>query len=294
MSNSVEPTQFTNTTNNKVVSFTRRFPKDIETIIFEISCYHERIVPIHMSEARVDIEGDANEPPHPWPFLCFRSSNPIPAIMHVDSNAREIALRHYKLGFGIEDVVSEKVRKADKSGLAQGRIYVNPISDIICAQPGPRWMLFMRKMKDLKAEQLALNNSSWFAPFESHFTLALCPVDGSHNSGWIDERSEVTATWIHNQPTELYSEVSYTRANFTTAWNRWIKPLETFYCCTAMEVASEVTKNLAVVQLLQKEQNNIADKEGYDRQRLEECPEWLYNKLDTWEKPRHKFLLHWQ
>ncbi|KAF7873887.1 hypothetical protein EAF04_002559 [Stromatinia cepivora] len=265
MSTNVEPCQVTDTANNQMVPFHKRFPRDIETIIFEEVCYHERIVPIHISGSNVAIEGFGGSL-EVRTFLCFRSNNPVPAIMHVNVNARSIALRHYKLGFGVEDGVCEQVKSLK---LDKGRIYVNPTSDIICAQPGVLWTLLMAKLKDLKVEKIALGKPSWEEPFGLYFGLAVCPVDGSHGCGWIDENTSTTALWTHNQPTELYY--------------RKDKPSR-----------SRFERGLAVVRNTQRHQNEIADKEGRDRQRIDVCPEWLYNNLDTWVRPKHKFLLHWQ
>lgn len=292
MSSNVEPSKVTNTANNEIVSFSKRFPKDIEAIIFEIACSHERITPIHMSESIFAGQVNAGEQPPPLPFLCFRSSNPVPAVMHVNANAREISLHHYRLAFGVEDVVSQKLRDLDRFGLLQGRIYVNPTTDIICAEPGPRWSLFMRKMQDLKIEKIALNKSSFFSPFDSNFGGAVCPSNGSHSSGWVDEKNmKPTTLWTHTQPAELYYDVTF-KPTSTTSNQHW-KRSQWFYCCTAMEEANHFTKSLAVVQMLQQQENETTDNEGRDQQILKGCPKWLYNNLDTWERPKHKFLLHW-
>ncbi|KAJ8062688.1 hypothetical protein OCU04_009210 [Sclerotinia nivalis] len=209
--------------------------------------------------------------------------------MHVNANARSIVLRHYKLGFGVEDMVCEQVKslKLDKD-----RIYVNPTSDIICAKHGARGTLFMAKLKDLKVEKIALNKQSWEEPFEPYFGLAVCPIDGSHGRGWIDENMSTTALWTHSQPTELYHRKDKpSRSIFEMYFGNTSRG---FYCCDAMEETDSLTRGLAVVRKIQRQKNEIADIEGRDRQRMDLCPEWLYSNLDTWTRPKHRFLLHWQ
>ncbi|RAL61505.1 hypothetical protein DID88_009544 [Monilinia fructigena] len=185
MTTNVDLLQVTDNTNNEIVPFLKRFPKDIEAMIFEIACYHERIVPVHMhmSESTIAVEYDSCESAKSIVLLCFRSSNPVPAVMHVNGNSREIGLRHYKCVFGVEDVASKEARELDRFVVTKSRIYVNPTFGIIYAEPGPRWALFMKKMKDSKIQQIALNKSAWEGLFYPYFNYAVCPIDGSHDSG---------------------------------------------------------------------------------------------------------------
>ncbi|TGO43894.1 hypothetical protein BCON_0752g00030 [Botryotinia convoluta] len=84
------------TATNKDVPFSRRFPAGIESMIFEEACYNERVVWIRESWLNVAIDsGFLNS----RGLARFRTDQPVPAIMHVNANAREIPLRHYKVGF---------------------------------------------------------------------------------------------------------------------------------------------------------------------------------------------------
>ncbi|KAA8565394.1 hypothetical protein EYC84_011100 [Monilinia fructicola] len=291
MSTNIELSQVTKTANNEIVPFLKRFPKDIEAMIFEITCYHERIVPVHMSESTITVGGDTGESPKSLVFLCFRSSNPVPAVMHVNGNSREIGLRHYKCAFGVEDIVSKEARELDGFGVTKSRIYVNSTFDIVCAEPGPRWALFMKKMKESKIQQIALNKSAWEGPFYPYFNYAACPIDGSHNSGWIDEEIQATTLWNHSQPTNLYHKIRIERPFKHTAFS--FITSDAFCCCAAMKDANEFTSKVARLQTLQERENELTDEEGLDRQKLKECPEWLYKNLDTWQRPKNRFLLHW-
>lgn len=297
----MEPSKDPATPKNQMTHFSRRFPADVETMIFEEVCNHERVVPIYVKKSQVTmswdtIKGDASEPPEIWHFSCFRSRNPIPAILHVNVNARAIALRYYKLAFGVEDVVCEMVRKLDSTGISQPRMYINPSSDVICPESagGSLWSVFMTKMKDIKARNIALNKSCWIDNFEPYFGKPLCPSDGSHETGWFDDTIGNTTLWTHKRSTNLY-ELDPPSSPISLAFmiaHHGIRH-EAFYCCDAMRNADASTRTMAIVQMLQQESNDVSDRNGHDRQKLDRCPGWLYKSLDTWKRPQLKFLLHW-
>ncbi|KAB8288190.1 hypothetical protein EYC80_010195 [Monilinia laxa] len=245
-----------------------------------------------MSESTIAAEDDNCESAKSIVLLCFRSSNPVPAVMHINGNSREIGLRHYKCVFGVEDIASKEARELDRFGVTKSRIYVNPTFDIVCVEPGPRWALFMKKMQDSKVQQIALNKSAWEGLFYPYFNYAVCPIDGSHNSGWIGEDIQVTTLWNHSQPTELYQKTHIDRPFMKTTFV--LNTRDAFFCCDAMRDANESTQKVARLQTLQERENELTDEEGLSRQRLKQCPEWLYKNLETWQRPKNRFLLHWQ
>ncbi|KAF7883218.1 uncharacterized protein EAF02_005138 [Botrytis sinoallii] len=137
------------TATNKDVPFSRRFPADIESMIFEEACYNERIVWIRESRFKVAIDSGYLDLRS---LSRFRSNQPVPAIMHVNANAREIALRHYKAGFAAQ----KDFNKLDLPEIENHRIYLNPTSDIV-------WPVnsmsshFVKSLRDLNVETIAID-----------------------------------------------------------------------------------------------------------------------------------------
>ncbi|KAF7916959.1 uncharacterized protein EAE98_010390 [Botrytis deweyae] len=264
------------TVTNKDVPFSRRFPADIESMIFEEACYNERVVWIRESRFKVAIDSGYRS------LYRFRSNQPVPAIMHVNANAREIALRHYKAGFAAE----KNFNKLDPPEIENHRIYLNPASDIV-------WPVdsvsshFVKSLRDLNVETIAIDIFPMLNILRGYFNYALCPRNGSHKAGWVERDTEATNLWIHDQPTELfcgsYISILHGSSEFGLP-----------YCCDAMRCSTNLVRELAATHSRQVRKNHYKGNEGTRAQRLPQCPEWLFERSGNWQRPRNKFLLHWR
>ncbi|KAF7887714.1 hypothetical protein EAF00_010008 [Botryotinia globosa] len=265
------------TPSNIDIRFSRRFPADIESMIFEEACYNKRIVWIRESYFVATGRGYSEI------MWCsrFRSNEPVPAIMHVNANAREIALRHYKTGFTIQ----QDFNKVDPPEIENHRIYLNPTSDIVCPV-GKRYRYFVKCLKDLKVEKVAMDILPPLNIFRGPFNYAICPRNNSHKADWVKRDNGSISLWLHDQPIERFhrTDISIFCGSSQFAL---------FYCCDAMKRTDNFARRLAATHSLQVRTDHDKGNEGTQAQRLLECPEQLFGKSGNWQRPRSKFLLRW-
>ncbi|THV51706.1 hypothetical protein BGAL_0101g00080 [Botrytis galanthina] len=245
------------TPTNMDVRFSRRFPPDIESLIFEEACYNKRIVWIRESWFHVAIDSECSK--YRW-FSRFRSREPVPAIMHVNVNAREIALRHYKTGFTIQ----EHFNKVDSSEIENNRIYLNPTSDIVCpANVISRY--FMKGLRDLKVEKLAVGILPPLNIFRGYFNYAICPRYDSHKADRAERDTGAKNPWIHDQPIELFY-----RTDISVFYGS--SHVALFYCCDAIKRSDNLARKLAATNSLQVRKDHDKGNEVTRAQRLLEWP----------------------
>jgi hypothetical protein len=80
------------------------FPKDIRLLIWEFSLPEPRIVHVKQAETRI---GKVEHDGYYEPAWVMRSYSPIPSLLHVDIEAREVASRFYKPAFQCSFPLSE-------------------------------------------------------------------------------------------------------------------------------------------------------------------------------------------
>ncbi|TGO20177.1 hypothetical protein BTUL_0001g01890 [Botrytis tulipae] len=247
------------TPTNMDIRFSRRFPADIESMIFEEACYNKRIVWIRESWYTVATDSGSSKFRR---FSRFRSNEPVPAIMHVNSNVRGVALRHYKAGFTIQ----EDFNKVDSPEIENHRIYLNPTSDIV--------------------EKVAMDILPPLNVFRGYFNYAICPRNDSHKADWVKGDNGPTSLWLHDQPIERFH-----RTDISIFYGS--SQVALFYCCDAMKHTNNLARRLAATHSLQVRKDHDKGNEGTQAQRLLECPEQLFEKSGNWQRPRSKLLLQW-
>ncbi|TGO59320.1 hypothetical protein BOTNAR_0165g00200 [Botryotinia narcissicola] len=247
-------------------------------MIFEEACYNKRFLWIRESWYTVATDSGSSEFRR---FSRFRSNEPVPAIMHVNANAREIALRHYKAGFTIQ----EDFNKVDSPEIENHRIYLNPTSDIVCLV-GKMYRYFVKCLKDLKVEKVAVDILPPLNIFREQFNYAICPRNDSHKADWVKGDNWPTILWLHDQPIERFyrTDISIFYGSSQVAL---------FYCCDAMKRTNNLARRLAATHSLQVRKDHDKGNEGTQAQRLLEFPEQLDEKSGNWQRPRTRLLLQW-
>ncbi|TEY19392.1 hypothetical protein BOTCAL_1903g00010 [Botryotinia calthae] len=258
-----------------------KLPAELREMIWKEACRDERTVTVFSSDRVLDAGHTKGN--GVLPFYTFRSLNLIPGVLHANIEARSIAMKLYMPVF---DTRSEFPFVTEMGKETAPSIWINPSTDIICpmtSMTDDQSSALSKKMCNAKVERIALNDCA----FQRSASI---PCDK-----WGEFSTLTTPFWMHGNIKEITvytsrylvspdDDIELTKFDRKVAYPPKVMK-------SKLEISRRMNTSLGNLQKLLKKQLLEDEKNKklcQDCEKIDDCPQWLFDSRGTWKIPEQR------